>query len=870
MVKNVLHSVFAAMAIAFAMNVSAQVGDAEGGGEASVSTVGYFATMSAPSSYLDGTAGRVFSVDLADPETVLGECCLIPTETNSVTGDTEYYTIAGATVGDAYYAYVEGVSADYPVYYFYSFNMEGDETSRIAEVGDDVAVVMDMACDPVSGTLYAVSQDGGNTNVYTVDVTNGEQTLYCTLEGVCVSGLTFDGEGNAYAVCDVTNDGGFLNVSIDLSLYSVSLAGEESTATKIVDLKSLTGQTSALQSHTLAFNGEKLYFAYTSGRIISCLPDGTGIEELRLGVRSRVAGLTFTESTVTKGATQGGDEEEEDNGLRLTCVETYGDVMGQFADDVMSKRNVTFYDEYNNPVREVQYGRKAEPQPGENPWLMMYYTKYEYNADHRLVSRHSELVQEYVRGEYYYKSNNDTVKYEYDENGRLAKETTVASGQTISYEYDESGQLVKKVTATPDRFGGFGAPDKITTETYSGFVAFNQPSLIEIESPYSTTWEVVEFDADNHKVKTTTYSDEERTEATTVEHWTWRNDSIVEYATNRVYDGVEEPYKRTVYECEDGNPMRVREASYYLSRDKWYRDGLPKVSCYSYLNAQFAPTNIAVEPVDDAVNTGKVTFTAPAFPVSEGTVSYDIYRMGVRVATITNDGEAFDPETGIFTYVDSIVPNGEYDYMVQTVVKDDATGDSTAYNVSEVVPMTYHVDLPAATNVRGEVVTVEDGANIVTIAWDAPENLDPNLLFEYYNIYVAGVGQANADDAGQIPITDTQYGVTFARSTQDIYVESVYHFGRVVSDTVTVDMRTLPNVGIDDAVQSVDGGKVSVSANEITVDGVASSVLVFSVGGAVEVSCRNVSRADISGLQPGVYVALVNIDGKNIAVKFTK
>ena len=849
MVKNVLHSVFAAMAIAFATDASAQTFYA-----------GFPFSGSNP---VEGTEGRMVSIDLSDLQTITGEYCTLPY--NDSDGDS--YVLAGTTVGDSYLAYIQ---PDYtPLPYFAWLNFETNTVTKIADAA--ISTAKDMTYDAVTDLVYIVSpvtsmSGGTNTQVWSVDVSDGSADSCTTFSNVNIEALVADGTGKAYAMGSVQTGFDLGANAYDLSLYIIDFAAK--TCEKVRDLGTFSGTKTYA---TMTINDGTLY--YIGGRKLYRINPAEG-DMVQLGTLPfrNMTGVTFTKSTADGTSGQGGDDddEEEDNGLRLTCVETYGDAMGQFADDVMSKRSVTFYDEYNNPVREVQYGRKAQPQLGENPWLMMYYTKYEYNADHRLVSRHSELVQEYVRGEYYYKSNNDTVKYEYDENGRLAQETTVASGQTISYEYDELGQLVKKVTTTPDRFGGFGAPDKVTTETYSGFVVFNQPSLIEIESPYSTTWKVVEFDADYHKVKTTTYSDEERTEATTVEHWTWRNDSIVEYATNRVYDGVEEPYKRTVYECEDGNPMRVRETSYYLSRDKWYRDGLPKVSCYSYLNAQFAPTNIAVEPVDDAVNTGKVTFTAPAFPVSEGTVSYDIYRMGVRVATITNDGEAFDPETGIFTYVDSIVPNGEYDYMVQTVVTNDATGDSTAYNVSEVVPMTYHVDLPAATNVRGEVVTVEDGANIVTIAWDAPENLDPNLLFEYYNIYVAGVGQANADDAGQIPITDTQYGVTFARSTQDIYVESVYHFGRVVSDTVTVDMRTLPNVGIDDAVQSVDGGKVSVSANEITVDGVASSVLVFSVGGAVEVSCRNVSRADISGLQPGGDVALGNIDGKNIAVKFTK
>ena len=54
----------------------------------------------------------------------------------------------------------------------------------------------------------------------------------------------------------------------------------------------------------------------------------------------------------------------------------------------------------------------------------MYYTKYDYNDAHQLVSKHSEFIQmdSEAQGDFHYKSNNDTVNYEYDAEGRLAKE----------------------------------------------------------------------------------------------------------------------------------------------------------------------------------------------------------------------------------------------------------------------------------------------------------------------------------------------------------------------------------------------------------------------------------------------------------------
>ena len=68
----------------------------------------------------------------------------------------------------------------------------------------------------------------------------------------------------------------------------------------------------------------------------------------------------------------------------------------------------------------------------------------------------------------------------------------------------------------------------------------------------------------------------------------------------------------------------------------------------------------------------------------------------------------------------------------------------------------------------------------------------------------------------------------------------------------------------------LENGKVKVSESQITVDGVASTLLLYSVSGAMEGSYKNVSSVDISGLGRGVYVALVNVDGKNIIMKFRK
>ena len=211
------------------------------------------------------------------------------------------------------------------------------------------------------------------------------------------------------------------------------------------------------------------------------------------------------------------------------------------------------------------------------------------------------------------------------------------------------------------------------------------------------------------------------------------------------------------------------------------------------------------------------------------------------------------------------LPNGLYDYMVQTVIKDEL-GDSTTYNVSNCISITPFVKLPTVTNLHFVKYENNNGSNLVTVAWDAPENLDPALRFERYNVFITELGMRaaeNNEEDGQ----PTEYTLTFRWSAEHIYVQSQYHYGKVNSDTIYVDLET---VGVSEVAQDVADGKVSISASEISVDGVASAMMIYNVGGGLVASYKNVSRADISALRQGVYVALITVDGKNVALKFTK
>ena len=839
MVKKLLCSLFSAFAMSFALNVSAQ-------------------TFYAGLSYSSSSDGCIYSFDLSDVSANTGTVLTFPYSDS----DGSSYLLAGTTVENSYYGFL---GTDWGSNYFASINFETGAVTRLATT--NVATVRDMTYDPVSKEVYCLqtlttSSGANSTKVFTLDIATGDTATYFTIEGMAVEAIAADGTGKAYALGFVQTGFDFGANAFDVALYTVDFAAK--TCEKLRDLGEFAG---SRNYNSLVLNEGTLYYI-GGNQMLSINPAEGGMVTVGKLPSSYLSGLTFTKST-ENGAASGGQDEPEGLKFFATSVDTYGDAMGQFRDDVISKRLVTFYDQWNNPVREAQYGRQVE-QYSDNPWVMQYFTKYDYNEAHQLVSKHSEIVQEYVRGEYYYKSNNDTVNYEYDAEGRLAKETTVATGAYITYEYDEEGQLVKTVQATPDRFMVNGGNPLLTTTTYSNFAGFNLPQMIVAEGHYSTTYTTVEYDAAGHKTRSVNYADAYLVEPTDYDQWTWRNDSLVEYTKYNYYDGEAEATKRTVYECVDGNPLHVRTVSYYYSSGKWRQEGLAKVTNYSLLDNTYTPAGLTVTPVEGKVNTATLSFAAPSVPVSDGEMTFDIYRHGQFVATVrlTDEG-AFDSATGMVNYTDSLVPNGDYEYMVQTVIKDDLTGDSTALNVSDIVSYVFNVDLPTVTNIHGALRYTNSGADVVTVAWDAPADVDPALGFQYYNIYVVGLGQANADDAGQIPVTDESYDVTFADDELDIFVQSVYALGRVNSDTTTIVLATVPT-GINDVAQDAADGKVSVSSSAITVDGVAQSIAVFNAAGALQLSCKNASRADISALQGGVYVAIVTVDGKSVAVKFTK
>ena len=244
-------------------------------------------------------------------------------------------------------------------------------------------------------------------------------------------------------------------------------------------------------------------------------------------------------------------------------------------------------------------------------------------------------------------------------------------------------------------------------------------------------------------------------------------------------------------------------------------------------------------------------------------------RIGETLTALRNALDA--DETGIVSYVDNIVPNGSYEYFVQTVIEPDvAIDDETLCNVSNVMGITAHVDLPAPQNVQF-ISHENDGTNdLVTIGWDQAADLDPDLLFKSFNVFQVGSRVPdNRDDATGIieELTDTEYTMNFLYRVRDVYVQNVFEYGKANSDTITID---LDNIGIAEGQNAAENRIVVEGDQVVATGGVAASIAVYGANGTLAVRGENTDRVSIANLPQGVYVAVVLRDGKGLATKFVK
>lgn len=197
----------------------------------------------------------------------------------------------------------------------------------------------------------------------------------------------------------------------------------------------------------------------------------------------------------------------------------------------------------------------------------------------------------------------------------------------------------------------------------------------------------------------------------------------------------------------------------------------------------------------------------PGLAVAGMTYAYEVYRNGALL------GEARADDGGKFTFTDSGVKNGEYDYFFYT--KTDVA-DGAYWNITNPVSVTVETHLPAVTAIR-ENKSASDDTYSVTVEWDAPEvPAGVNLLG--YNIFwdVMEITKNPSPDNLDVLLTEptfTKSWSTFYELTGEdedgndvslgsgyntldnehtVYIQAVYDLGKVESEVFTVTLFNAP------------------------------------------------------------------------------
>ena len=836
----------ALLLLGIAMNVVAQ-------------TTAYVALKETTNSWDEGNGfnGCVFAFDTTDPATVKDVVFRIDPFDGQY-GEEAVFVQAGTSADDKYYAMCKSEYDTESTFCTLNF-----ATGARTKLSDNYSTLDDMAYIASSKVLYGVQYVSGKeayTTLSSINAGTGELTSVFDIPNVQIAGIATDGDQKLYGVALEKNEDG----KMDVSLYLIDPVKKEAK-----ELHHAIGTVGSSYSYTSDFNEGKLYFI--SGASFATIDPAKGtmtVSETKLP-KTALVGLCFTASSAD-GVAGGGDEPDPSVPVtRVSVEETWGDILGE-EEGQLTGRNVTYYDANNNPIRKCMYGKLL----GQSDWQISRYTTYIYNDEKQLIQTSSEQYGLYDGEDLAFKASTDTVAYEYDDAGRLVKETTVNSGVYISYEYDDANNLVKKIRWNPDRYDEYeGDYYVMESNEYSDFKAPNCPQTIKSDGAFESykSLSYVTYDADNNKISTKKYDISGET-LQKAEYWTYEEGRLTLYEQKKVkkvgetYE--EQDYQKTVYSLDDDNPNRIKREVFSYSDGKWIGQTQYTVTESSEYSSLFA-TELSLALVPDEINTVKLTFTLPNVP-SSGSMAFDVYRHGMFVARVLpSDQGAYDPDTQTISYVDREVKNGLYDYFVQTILLSELGDEEQAFNVSNVAQQKVYVELPAVTNIHYVSHVTEDGLYKVKIAWDEPENLPAELGFQKYNVFVKGF--AMPENLGEEDLTETSYDVTFGdassetSTSKEITIQSIFKFGKVKSEPKVVsisDIQGLEENGINDLIQ--------VNGNQITINNENASVEIIALNGAVLNSYQNVKTVDLSTLDKGIYLAKVVCDGKTYVIKLIK
>lgn len=806
----------------------------------------------------NGWAFCMVGLDVSDPSTVTE----VPFKGTSESA----FEIAGCLAGKVYYAVMYDENEE--TYTLHSLNCTTGTDVNIASTES----VLDMTYDSKFDIVYAIKR-------YSTDTEDG--TALCevnTKTGALTQIMTFNGKnfwgvaaknGVVYLGENASISGDWWNYNLQFTTYDAG----NMTLGEVTGLGKVKGVGS---TNCMEFDGDKLYMIqgrrfYTvdlSAKTVS-LSDQELPREL--------AGICFAKSSEDGQGEGGGtvDPQPVSKGL-VSLVETYGDPMGDFQG--LSSKEYTFYDKNKRPVRRAKYEAN-----GDNFDLARYFV-YEYDEAGHLVCSYN---QQYGAGrsgdEDGFGAPHDSIEYTYDDQGRLEQETNKGKYEVYRYHY-ENGELVGKLVYLMSNLD-----EPIQTIYYDDYVAPGCPQTVHAEGAYTylNYTETFKYNEAGQKTErhrkayNERYTDENATEPVIEEvpveseYWTYDAagtlvcDSLLKcgYDDMGLYDGKIVPSSKVVYSADNGSDNRTVAKTYTANYDEDTQDYTwAEAPVYTITQTtEFEPllaTELSVAPVEGKLNTQKLSFTVPEEAML-GSYTFDVYRHGFKIARVNlSDEGAYDFDTNMLNYVDADVPNGTYDYYVQTVYNNDETGEEVGQTTSNVVRQTVYTELPAPTNVHGVEAGVDGIDSKVRIAWDAPEGYE-DYGFKRYNVIFQGYRTADnfeADGQATEWVTDMEF------QPKELYVQAVYKYGKANSDVVTIDYKDLPT-GVESL--QADGQQASYADGVLTLTQPA-AVTVYTAGGVKVLSATNANSVSLQQLPQGTYVVAVSTSGKCQVVKLVR
>ena len=803
-----------------------------------------------------------FSFDVSDPSKVVET---IWTDTVS----SEAAVIA--TLADSiYYAYMDEGTGGYD---FCSINFTtGVKTFLNSALPAQGETWYDICYDATTASLYGLRKmdtyvdDELSTSSYqicTIDASTGRWTEYATLPSEIVNQssasyylgpICSDGNGGIYVMGANKWFKGtgmapfwssYINIyRLDLTTKETSILFESNEATVVnVSYSNIVG---AGVKCSMEMHEGKLYIIGNNNFLTMDVATGAVTKNAKT-FKGEPVGLCFAMSTAD-GTPAPQEPEPLPVDTRLVkVVETYGDHMGERVGQ-MTHKKVSLYDGENRLQREATYGLSYS-----NEWEIEYFGTCYYNEAGQLVKTASQKYGIHDGMDLAFIDNRDTVTYEYDEAGRMVRETLQAGGYSMVYEYNEAGQLVKEIKQLPDYYDQYeGDFYNMYEITYSAFNAFGKPDSIHSTGLYDQDkfFGVYTYDEQGRKLTANTWTLKDTTNVK-VETWTYEfetTDTVMIYQVHEWFYGFDNGEKRTVQTYDNGNVNRIKEQVQTLANGQWVNEVSYTITELSEMNPDAVATlevadgKLVNQPLEP--NSAVLTISLPEAAVT-GTIAFDVYRHGIHLARLN----ATDAENGKLTYYDTQVKNGTYDYYVQTVLVNELLETEEALNISNVVTHTHYVELPVVKEIKCTSARMEGGVYYATIEWTAPADT-AGLSFQRYNVMLENMKAAdNLETDGQTTTWEVNCGYT---GKVNLYIQTVYLYGKANSEMVSIDCQAvIEAMGIENAEV-----EAQVTVKEGIVSAAAPARLVaYNAQGALVAEAVN--TLDLNALPTGVYLVKV-------------